>query len=147
MQLSEKDMAVVIMDALSYHDGWVTEDNFAKKIQLGGKQVRRMLQFLQKQGFVVREHRREKKQGNKVESVAEQEQILAESRTATYVSIDYPHFYDMLRLRIALAKKRASERIDDGKVRAHSFESSTQLSQISAPLHLLAKSLEFCGPF
>jgi predicted transcriptional regulator len=114
IQISEKDLAVVIIDALSYHDGWVTEDRFAKKLNQGGKQVRKMMQFLGKQGFVVREHRRERKQGTKVESVAEQETMAAEARQATYVCIDYPHFYDMLRLRLYLAKKTASERIDGG---------------------------------
>lgn len=120
MQTPEKDLAVIIIDALSYHDGWVTEDKFAKKLNLGGKQVRKMLQFLAKQGFVVREHRRERKQGTKVESVAEQETMTAEARQATYVCIDYPHFYDMLRLRLYLAKHHASQRIDGGgEVCAH----------------------------
>ena len=109
-------MAVILIDALSYHDGWISEENFAKKLHLGGKQVRKMLQFLGNQGFVAREHRRERKQGTKVESVAEQEGMVQEARQATYVCIDYPHFYDMLRLRLSLAKRQASQRIDGGAV-------------------------------
>ena len=109
-------MAVIVIDALSYHDGWISEENFAKKLHLGGKQVRKMLQFLGNQGFVAREHRRERKQGTKVESVAEQEGMVQEARQATYVCIDYPYFFDMLRLRLSLAKRQASQRIDGGEV-------------------------------
>lgn len=116
-QVSESDLAVVIMDGLSYHEGWVSEEKFCQKLSLGGKQVRRMMQFLEKHGFIVREHRREKKQGNKVESVAEQDQLVAQPRTATYVTIDYPHMVDMLRLRLYLVKKQAQDRIDSGDVR------------------------------
>lgn len=76
-----------------------------------------MMQFLEKQGFIVREHRREKKQGNKVESVAEQDHLVAQPRTATYVTIDYPHMVDMLRLRLYLVKKHATERIGTSDVR------------------------------
>eukprot|EP00892_Ulva_mutabilis_P006426 jgi/Ulvmu1/4155/UM019_0134.1 len=110
-KISESNLAVVIVDGLSYHEGWVSEEKFCQKLSLGGKQVRRMMQFLEKQGFIVREHRREKKQGNKVESVAEQDQLVAQPRTATYVTIDYPHMVDMLRLRLHLVKKHAKDRI------------------------------------
>lgn len=109
------------MDALSYHESWVSEEKFFEKLSLGGKQVRRMMQFLERQGFVVREHRREKKQGNKVESVAEHNQMVDQPRTATYVTIDYPHMVDMLRLRLFLVKKHAQDRIDSGDVRHSSF--------------------------
>jgi hypothetical protein len=72
---------------------------------------------VQEQGFVRREHRREKKVGDKVQSVAEYDEVAQAARTATYVSIDYPVMFDMLRLRLHLAKKHAVDQIDDGNVR------------------------------
>lgn len=113
MQAKENDLGIVLLDALSFHEGWVAEERFAEKLQLSGKQVRKMLQLLEKQGFVAREHRKEKKKGDTVESVAEYEE---KARTATYVCVDYPLMFDMLRLRIHLAKKHASDQIDDGNV-------------------------------
>lgn len=119
LQVSEANLAVILIDALSYHEGWVYEDKFAEKLGLAPKAVRRTLQFLQRQGFVAREHRAERKQGDKVESTVEYEDVVAASRTVSYVSIDYPHFYDMLRLRLHLAKKAASDKVDDGSVRSN----------------------------
>lgn len=112
VQIREDNLAIVLLDALSYHE-WVSEDKFAEKLGLSSRQVRKILQQLEKQGFVVREHRREKKRGNVVESEMGYEE---KGRTATYVSIDYPLMFDMLRLRLHLAKKKATDRIDDGQV-------------------------------
>lgn len=80
--------------------------------------MRKTLHLLSRQGFVVREHRRERKQGDKVQSTAEYEEDAPSARTATYVSLDYPRMFDMLRLRLHLAKKAAADAIDDGSVRA-----------------------------
>ena len=48
-------------------------------------------------------------------------QVAAKARTATYVSIDYPLMFDMLRLRLYLVKKQAADQIDDGNVRVASL--------------------------
>jgi DNA-binding GntR family transcriptional regulator len=108
----------VLLDALSYHEGWISEERLAGKLQLSGKQVRKMLGLLQKQGFVAREHRRERKVGDKVQSVAEYEDAAERARTASYVAVDYPLMFDMLRLRLHAAKARAAAHIDDGNVRS-----------------------------
>lgn len=115
VQIKEDNLGIVLLDALSYHE-WVSEEKFAEKLRLSSRQVRKMLQQLEKQGFVVREHRREKKKGANIESTAEYDGVAEKGRTATYVSIDYPLMYDMLRLRLHLAKKKASDQIDDGQV-------------------------------
>lgn len=67
------------------------------------------LKFPGKQGLVLREHLRERKQDTRVESTAEQQAMAA--RQATYVCINYPHLYHMIRLRVHLLKNKASVRI------------------------------------
>ena len=117
VQVKENDLGIVLIDALTHVQGWMAEDRLATQLQLSGKQVRQMLGLLAKQGFVAREHRRERKHGGKVRSEAEYEGAAPAARTASYVSIDYPLFFDMLRLRVHLAKQKAADRIDDGNVR------------------------------
>ena len=119
--MNEDNLAIVVLDALSYHE-WVSEDKFAEKLRLSARQIRKILQQLERQGFVVREHRRERKRGNAVHSEMDYDE---KGRTVTYVNIDYPLMFDMLRLRLHLAKKRASDRIDDGNVRIRSFVSTS----------------------
>jgi hypothetical protein len=117
LQLDESDLAVVIIDALVYWtQGWVSEERFAQKLQLSVKQVHKTLRALQKAGFVALEERREKINRGKVESVADYEEVATKARTATYVSIDYPLMFDMLRLRVYLVRKQAADQIDDGQV-------------------------------
>ena len=65
--MNEDNLAIVVLDALSYHE-WVSEDKFAEKLRLSARQIRKILQQLERQGFVVREHRRERKRGNAVHS-------------------------------------------------------------------------------
>ena len=116
MQIDQKDLLVVVIDALSYRE-WVSVDKFAEQIHMSAKQVRKVLHYLEVQGFVVREHRRERRKGNKVESVDDPFAAPEKGQTSSYVAIDYPHFFDMLRLRIYLAKKALDDKIDDRAVR------------------------------
>jgi hypothetical protein len=47
VQTRENDLGIVLLDALSYYEGWMSEERFAEKLQLSGKQVRKMLHVLQ----------------------------------------------------------------------------------------------------
>lgn len=40
MQMREDNLGIVLLDALTYHEGWLSEERFAEKLSLGAKQVR-----------------------------------------------------------------------------------------------------------
>ena len=78
LQVKEENLAIVVIDTLAtWAQGWVSEERFAQKLQLSAKQVHRTLKALQRAGFVVLEERREKVNRDKVESVADYEEVCA----------------------------------------------------------------------
>lgn len=119
MQAQQTNLVVVILDSLTYRE-WVSVDKFTEQMNLSSKQVRRVLGYLKKQGFVVMEHRRERKKGSIIESVADPFDVPEDKAlTSSYTCIDYPHFFDMLRLRLHLALKKLDDKIDDKEVCTH----------------------------
>lgn len=88
LQVKEENLAIVVIDTLAtWAQGWVSEERFAQKLQLSAKQVHRTLKALQRGGFIVLEERREKVNRDRVESVADYEEV----RTRGHCAAAPPH--------------------------------------------------------
>ncbi|MCL7038863.1 hypothetical protein MKW94_003351 [Papaver nudicaule] len=116
-----RGMAVVILDALTTRQ-WVREEDLANDLKLHGKQLRKMLRFLEEEKFVARDNRKETaKRAQRVSAAlangttdghGEEKQRL---HTYSYCCLDYPQILDVVRYRCHRMKKKLKDELDCSK--------------------------------
>eukprot|EP00798_Chlamydomonas_sp_ICE-L_P007606 gene7606-760_t len=128
-------LAVVVVDYLTTRE-WEPEQAIVDNIKVHHKLIRRVLKYLEREHFLMSEHRRETRRSQKKDVVRaligasaaaereaqvstlskEEEEDLAAAmqrgHTISYYAVDYPRLFDGLRLKLHIMRKVLKDELD-----------------------------------
>lgn len=154
-------LAIIVLDTLTRKE-WIKEDELADELKLHPKMLRRCMRYLEQEGFVQREHRKETKRGAKRDAVtlaaavtaapaADDEDEIegpARSYTHSYCALDYAVLFDSLQYRLHVMRKTIKEELE-GKDPMQNYlcpspQCQSQYSSLDALSLPVSEEGEFC---
>jgi len=127
-------LGVILMDYLLTKE-WVPEAEVADSIKVHNKLIRRALKYLEREHFLMSEHRRETRISARKdavrgvlaahaeaerdpEDIAAEEEALLRPHTISYYAVDFPRLFDVVQLRLHHMRRVLKDELDSKEVLA-----------------------------